>query len=877
MPVKADDGTYSFANATIEGEAKTLTVSLSGDGTVSTTYAGAVMDNADTGVTFTGLTTASAQEALRSVTLSGCRNDSSVKVIVDGNESSAVPAGVTLTEYNGHYFMYVPGKVSWSSAYNAAKQLKLNGMQGYLATLTSMEEYNALHNAASNSAGWIGGTLMVYADGSKIDDEEALSQVEGTFKYQRDYDDTKATAVPDYYWACGPEAGTAYDDATLNSNSKTEPNAFKRDGSDGDKPWIEENNSLKMTLYECCLVANNEHGMVINDIAEPGYSGNGYADGYFVEFGGYDVDPGGRDDSLTGSGSYTFTHAHSFGFSAKDGVITAKCSNSDNLCDLSTDGVELWLPCDETWYMGTIDSIWSKYDLEDWEAAGLKEPTDVTITYSATKDGDYSDVANIKNAGYYKISVTTNGVTATSSLKVKKRYLAIDTFAVMDKPYDGTTNATVDDSGTSLWGVVEGESVGVSATCAFEDKNVGEHKEVTATNLALTGSDAGNYELHFFNNESSEQPSIKVFAAITAREVTLNWEDTELEYTGSDQVPTCTVGNVVDGETVGVNVSGGQSAVGNDYTATAELTGVAAVLANYKLPEAYTTSFSIVKASISPSVSITGWTYGGTANTPSVAADSNPGSGDVTYEYSVKGKDSWSDTVPTDAGEYTVKATVAETTNYKEGTGTADFSIAPKSIEGAAVVLGPGLKANGKEQEQAVESVSLAGGTKLTASDFTVEGNKATKAGSYTLTVKGCGNYGGSVTAKFTVADNPDLNAAEAAVKKIDAIGEVEYTQECKEAIEAARKAYDALTDEQKAYVDPAALKKLEDAEAAYKQAEKEAAEKGKHEPEKKGDKKNDKKLPGTGDDDSVAALVAACGAAAAAAGFFALRRRESK
>ena len=82
------------------------------------------------------------------------------------------------------------------------------------------------------------------------------------------------------------------------------------------------------------------------------------------------------------------------------------------------------------------------------------------------------------------------------------------------------------------------------------------------------------------------------------------------------------------------------------------------------------------KADLTLTVNIEGWTFGATANTPAVSG--NEGSGAVTFEYKKKGAadDSYSTDVPTDAGEYTVRATVAETDDYADGTATADFTIA---------------------------------------------------------------------------------------------------------------------------------------------------------------------------------------------------------
>ncbi len=61
-----------------------------------------------------------------------------------------------------------------------------------------------------------------------------------------------------------------------------------------------------------------------------------------------------------------------------------------------------------------------------------------------------------------------------------------------------------------------------------------------------------------------------------------------------------------------------------------------------------------------------------------------------------------------------------------------------------------------------------------------------------------------------------DQAAAAAAVRKINAIGEVELTEECKEKIDAAREAYDDLTDAQKALVTSEQYKVLTDAEDRY-------------------------------------------------------------
>lgn len=61
-----------------------------------------------------------------------------------------------------------------------------------------------------------------------------------------------------------------------------------------------------------------------------------------------------------------------------------------------------------------------------------------------------------------------------------------------------------------------------------------------------------------------------------------------------------------------------------------------------------------------------------------------------------------------------------------------------------------------------------------------------------------------------------DQAAADAVIEKINAIGTVEYTKACKALIDAAREAYDALTDDQKTLISEETLKVLTDAEDEY-------------------------------------------------------------
>lgn len=73
---------------------------------------------------------------------------------------------------------------------------------------------------------------------------------------------------------------------------------------------------------------------------------------------------------------------------------------------------------------------------------------------------------------------------------------------------------------------------------------------------------------------------------------------------------------------------------------------------------------TIAKANLSASVSMAGWTYGGTATSPSVSG--NSGSGNVTYSYKTKyaANTTYTETKPSNAGTYVVRAIIEETANY---------------------------------------------------------------------------------------------------------------------------------------------------------------------------------------------------------------------
>lgn len=122
----------------------------------------------------------------------------------------------------------------------------------------------------------------------------------------------------------------------------------------------------------------------------------------------------------------------------------------------------------------------------------------------------------------------------------------------------------------------------------------------------------------------------------------------------------------------------GSQSVGNVGPHTFKANYTPADTDNYNTVQNVDVTVFVEKANITPTVTITGWTEGGKANTPTV--NGNTGNGDVTFTYAKQGSQDFTEEVPTKAGKYTVKATVAETENYNGGEATAEFTIKSRPV-----------------------------------------------------------------------------------------------------------------------------------------------------------------------------------------------------
>lgn len=190
-----------------------------------------------------------------------------------------------------------------------------------------------------------------------------------------------------------------------------------------------------------------------------------------------------------------------------------------------------------------------------------------------------------------------------------------------------------------------------------------------------------------------------------------------------------------------------------------------------------TLKFAVTKATNEiTALALDGWTFGETAKTPTAAAKF----GTPTFTYGATADGEFSETVPTAAGNYFVKATVAATANYDGAEKTAEFKIAHSN---ATLTNMPAAVANlvytGSAQELVTAGVAD-GGTmqyKLgTDGTWSSDIPTATNAGEYTVYYKVLGddNHGDIAEASVTVV----MAKANSTFSKLPSDPDLHYTGE---------------------------------------------------------------------------------------------------
>lgn len=375
-----------------------------------------------------------------------------------------------------------------------------------------------------------------------------------------------------------------------------------------------------------------------------------------------------------------------------------------------------------------------------------------TLTYSY--DGATSYDAIVKKLKTLQLGATGDiGYTYTATANGNYTGTITGTlhFTVVNLPAATITTAPAAKTGLTFNGT---EQVLVNAGSGITGGTLQYKLDGGSYNAELPkATNAGNYTVYYkvkgnntTHSDSSEQ-SFTVTIAPKTVTAAVSVEPTSYTYTGEAIVPTTVT--VKDGTTV-IPASEYTVTYGNNTNAgKATVTVKDQDGGNYVVSG--TATFTITKAELSGvTVSLKGWTYGDTAKTPTVSG--NLGGGNVTYQYKADNASTYTSTVPTNAGAYTVKATVTESANYKAATATGSFTIAPKTVTNAAVTLSQTSYAYTGRAFQ--PSVTVKDGTTvIPASEYTVVYTDNINVGTATVTVsdRAGGNYVVSGTATFTI------------------------------------------------------------------------------------------------------------------------------
>ena len=206
-------------------------------------------------------------------------NDMNVYVSVNANENEGFDSNLDnlkLTQWskNGHFYLHVKEKVSWTVAYDRAKEYKLGGERGYLTTITTNDELSYILTLQTGQT-WTAGTRLIMKDGSSLNDTPFGRITNGIVKYGQDY-----------YWAAGPETGEKIESLW----GSGEPNRAS-------VTYGALNGTISdVQGQESCVMVRNTDIKTLNDIIEGNVPGDTdiTSGGFFVEFGGYadGADPG---------------------------------------------------------------------------------------------------------------------------------------------------------------------------------------------------------------------------------------------------------------------------------------------------------------------------------------------------------------------------------------------------------------------------------------------------------------------------------------------------------------------------------------------------------------------------------------------------------
>ena len=214
-----------------------------------------------------------------------------------------------------------------------------------------------------------------------------------------------------------------------------------------------------------------------------------------------------------------------------------------------------------------------------------------TFTITTLRAGTHTLNASFASKGSLEASMV-NG-----TLTVFAKNLIVTTTA-SNKVYDGTTAASV----AYIDNRVPGDSLTLTGTAAFADKNVAIGKTVTVTGITISGPDAGNYTLAATTSTTT--------ADIIARPLTITATAANKVYDGTTTASVIYGDNRLTGDVLTVNgvANFADKNVGTAKTVTITnitITGIDS--ANYYLTATSASTTANIIAPLTATLTATGW------------------------------------------------------------------------------------------------------------------------------------------------------------------------------------------------------------------------------------------------------------------------------
>lgn len=171
------------------------------------------------------------------------------------------------------------------------------------------------------------------------------------------------------------------------------------------------------------------------------------------------------------------------------------------------------------------------------------EQTNVKENYTATAESG--------NSNY-----VINDACKTTTFNIVKAQLTIDDLTAISRQYDGTNDVTL--TGGTLIGIIDNEDVAIvmPTSGTIDSADVGKY-DVSIVQPELQGTDKENYDLVLPN----------ITANISPLPVQLSWSEDSLIYTGSQQVITATVDNIIGNDVINLTYSNNQATNVGNYSA----------------------------------------------------------------------------------------------------------------------------------------------------------------------------------------------------------------------------------------------------------------------------------------------------------------------